>query len=819
LRAESIASDRLSLFQSFVEAVYDLIYDVDQSLLGSTHEADLRLLKDRTVGRTENLLSSYRNLINGLKEMEDVVWDDTLTNSVEKFWLRLNNLNTSFNQSRLETDNVQELIMDFKLSCQTVDIGLKSLWDTAAANIMAYYGDVTGLDAIARFYPMTRSYVYIRRGLIWSVDAYENKDAAEAISSVYLPALKKLESECEELKACIKAVTDKILNESKIHQIYEEIYSKARKIRESVGNIRSLEIKSVDELGLVLRQLWREIFFGVLTQKRVPPKLQISELEKILQQNGGVVDMDKISETLESITTAGRENSLIYTSFYKYKKAAAEYEVLASAYELAIDNLKHIKSSALHTSFLVSVKYWKKQKEDCLKEGRQYELEEVSKRGKEADASAEIGLHLDSIRSIDEAIEGKELVDTEVAALLLKRGTLFSQMNRPDKALECYKMASEIKPDYIDAKHNMGSSLIELRRYEEAQSLYERITEINPEDYLGWWGKGLSLYFMDRYDEAISSYDRAIALKPDEHELWYNKGTVYYLMEDYVAAESCYRRAKSINPESLAILVNLSEIMLILKKYEECNNLVKQIRNLPGNEKYRFALTLISVCGLYLSNNKDDALARTEVLLNYYESNYYESISTKTNTDISLTDEWTYVGIQKMVERIDISAEEKRFITSLVSLTEAKKAPDMIRAVETVRNSIPRTKPKENVNVKDRILAALKRNDARENEIKVVNTFSPMMNREGWYNWEIHIEAPKAVLSMIQSVTYILHPTFKEPEKTVSRSDGGFMLRSSGWGEFKVKVKINLKGARTITKYHWLNLSDPTLSSRYSHIS
>jgi tetratricopeptide (TPR) repeat protein len=288
-------------------------------------------------------------------------------------------------------------------------------------------------------------------------------------------------------------------------------------------------------------------------------------------------------------------------------------------------------------------------------------------------------------------------------------------------------------------------------------------------------------------------------------------------MEEYEKAEECYEKAKSINPDSLVNLVNLSEVLLILKKYEKCNKLVKQIRIMPGNEKYRFAITLIMTCSLYLSNNRKEAMTRTELMLNYYESNYYESISTKTNIDVSLTDEWTYKGIKKMIEQGDFPPEEKKFILSLVSLPEAKEAREMIRAVEAVRRSVPQTKARENV--KGRILSVVKRGDANETEIKVVNTFSPVKDRESWYDWEIHIEAPKAVLSLIHDVTYILHPTFYQPETKVSEGNGGFMLRASGWGEFKVKAKINLKDGRTITKYHWLNLSDPTLSSRYGHIS
>ncbi len=94
-------------------------------------------------------------------------------------------------------------------------------------------------------------------------------------------------------------------------------------------------------------------------------------------------------------------------------------------------------------------------------------------------------------------------------------------------------------------------------------------------------------------------------------------------------------------------------------------------------------------------------------------------------------------------------------------------------------------------------------------DIKIVNNSYPMKDREGWYNWEIHIE-PEIVYPYIQYVEYTLDATFKDPIRKIRKMQGGFMLKSSGWGEFKIKVQIALNDGRKITKYHWLNLGGPT---------
>jgi transcription initiation factor IIF auxiliary subunit len=97
--------------------------------------------------------------------------------------------------------------------------------------------------------------------------------------------------------------------------------------------------------------------------------------------------------------------------------------------------------------------------------------------------------------------------------------------------------------------------------------------------------------------------------------------------------------------------------------------------------------------------------------------------------------------------------------------------------------------------------------------ITTKNDFAPLRKRKGWYNWSVYLIADDDIKAQIESVTYTLHPTFPQPVRTVKDPSDGFRLRTSGWGEFQIKIDIHLKNGETISKYHWLNLGMGRLRS------
>ncbi len=79
------------------------------------------------------------------------------------------------------------------------------------------------------------------------------------------------------------------------------------------------------------------------------------------------------------------------------------------------------------------------------------------------------------------------------------------------------------------------------------------------------------------------------------------------------------------------------------------------------------------------------------------------------------------------------------------------------------------------------------------------------------WNWEIYIVSDNLKdLNQVVSVKYILHDTFPNPLRTIKSPEGGFRLKTNGWGTFLIKAFVNLKKGEKIKLEHYLKLAyDP----------
>jgi DNA/RNA endonuclease G (NUC1) len=85
-----------------------------------------------------------------------------------------------------------------------------------------------------------------------------------------------------------------------------------------------------------------------------------------------------------------------------------------------------------------------------------------------------------------------------------------------------------------------------------------------------------------------------------------------------------------------------------------------------------------------------------------------------------------------------------------------------------------------------------------------------------WWNWEVCLDGPDSVLDQIDSVEYLLHPTFSERSvRTVDRGSR-FALRSSGWGEFMLYAEIRPRSGAPVHLRHWLRLQPESGGEGYA---
>ena len=79
------------------------------------------------------------------------------------------------------------------------------------------------------------------------------------------------------------------------------------------------------------------------------------------------------------------------------------------------------------------------------------------------------------------------------------------------------------------------------------------------------------------------------------------------------------------------------------------------------------------------------------------------------------------------------------------------------------------------------------------------------------WKWEAFVDDEgSGELGDVEFVEYVLHPTFVNPIRRVSDRDGGFVLKSEGWGEFNLKAFARMRDGSKKSLSHSVRLKyDP----------
>lgn len=85
---------------------------------------------------------------------------------------------------------------------------------------------------------------------------------------------------------------------------------------------------------------------------------------------------------------------------------------------------------------------------------------------------------------------------------------------------------------------------------------------------------------------------------------------------------------------------------------------------------------------------------------------------------------------------------------------------------------------------------------------------------DNWWKWSVWLDGTKDELDQVESVKYILHPTFPNPVITVSNRKSKFRLNSGGWGQFMIYAEVNNKNGEVHKLDHWLKLEKPLINKK-----
>ncbi|SRR5712672_1759655 len=80
---------------------------------------------------------------------------------------------------------------------------------------------------------------------------------------------------------------------------------------------------------------------------------------------------------------------------------------------------------------------------------------------------------------------------------------------------------------------------------------------------------------------------------------------------------------------------------------------------------------------------------------------------------------------------------------------------------------------------------------------------------DDWWEWAVWIEGKPEEIKSIQSVAYTLHPSFRDPIRTVTNPRTKFRLDGEGWGGFVMAARVETKSGETRVLKHELELFYP----------
>ncbi|OAD61432.1 Mitochondrial import receptor subunit TOM70 [Eufriesea mexicana] len=146
---------------------------------------------------------------------------------------------------------------------------------------------------------------------------------------------------------------------------------------------------------------------------------------------------------------------------------------------------------------------------------------------------------------------------------LIKRATLFMQLENPDKSFCDFKMAAELDPECGDVYHHRGHAHLLMEKIHEAREDFKKATELNPNFGLVYVQKCYTDYrygMVERSTEiiekAMKDFEVAFEKFPDCPECYTMYAQTLMELQEYQKADAYFAKAIEKDPNNATVYVH-----------------------------------------------------------------------------------------------------------------------------------------------------------------------------------------------------------------------------------------------------------------------
>jgi len=129
-----------------------------------------------------------------------------------------------------------------------------------------------------------------------------------------------------------------------------------------------------------------------------------------------------------------------------------------------------------------------------------------------------------------------------------------------DLAIESYRQAVNINPQYVEAWNNLGLAYTFNEDFKESIECYEEALKFELEDPVLYDNIGFSYYALEDFEMAISFYEKALAINADNTTSLKKLGKIYCdVYKEHKKALTYFKRVNELDPSDNDVKIYLSE--------------------------------------------------------------------------------------------------------------------------------------------------------------------------------------------------------------------------------------------------------------------
>ncbi len=132
---------------------------------------------------------------------------------------------------------------------------------------------------------------------------------------------------------------------------------------------------------------------------------------------------------------------------------------------------------------------------------------------------------------------------------LLHQGLIYARMHDYERSDAAYRRALKIRPDFLDARYNLGNNALRRQHYKDAIRIYEDLLKFKEAPEF-WHNLGRAHLELGDSVQAARCFQRALALDSTYAYAYHNLGTLAERGGNYTAAVRYYRLATRHAPAS-----------------------------------------------------------------------------------------------------------------------------------------------------------------------------------------------------------------------------------------------------------------------------